>query len=85
MESLQIQEGDRVVVTSPGGSMEGIAAAVRNNLPGMVHIYHGNKKGEANELIPLTYLDPISGFPGYKSYFCNVRRKEEEDAISTEI
>lgn len=34
MESLQIQEGDRVVVTSPGGSMEGIAAAVRNNLPG---------------------------------------------------
>ena len=85
MESLQIQEGDRVIVTSPGGSMEGIAAAVRNNLPGMVHIYHGNKKGEANELIPLTYLDPISGFPGYKSYFCNVRRKEEEDAISTEI
>lgn len=85
MESLRIQEGDRVVVTSPGGSMEGIAAAVRNNLPGMVHIYHGNKKGEANELIPLTYLDPISGFPGYKSYFCNVRRKEDEDAISTEI
>lgn len=85
MEARQIREGDVVTVSSPGGSMEGVAAAVQNNLPGTVHIYHGNKKGEANELIPLTYLDPISGFPGYKSYFCNVKRKEENNAISTEI
>lgn len=84
MEFLNIREGDRVTVSSPGGSMEGIAAAVPNNLSGMVHIYHGNKKGEANELIPLTYLDPISGFPGYKSYFCNVKRKEDDNVISTE-
>ena len=85
LEALKIQEGEQVTVLSPGGKMDGIAAAVRNNLPGVVHIYHGNKKGEANELIPLSYLDPISGFPGYKSYFCTVKRKEDDHVISTEI
>lgn len=73
-----IEDSDRVHVTSPAGEMEGIAAYNINGKPGMVNIYHGNKKGEANNLIDRRYLDPISGFPGYKSYFCKVEKREEE-------
>ncbi len=45
---------------------------------GMVHVDHGNAKGEANDLIDRNYLDPISGFPGYKSYFCKIEKEKGE-------
>ena len=32
---------------------------------------------DINLLIDDTYLDPISGFPGYKSYCCRLEKKEE--------
>ena len=55
--------------------------------PGIVYIYHGNKKGEANNLIDRNYLDPYTGFPGYKSYFCKIEKQAEVtgNAVSTEI
>lgn len=81
MEELGIRDGDRVVVSSPADSMEGIANSCINNLEGVVHIFHGCSKGEANELISKDYLDPISGFPGCKSYFCNVAKKGAEDGV----
>lgn len=71
-----LQDGAMAIVSSPAGSMEGILTFNINGKPGEVYIYHGNKKGEANELIDRNYLDPISGFPGYKSYFCEVAKKE---------
>ena len=49
-----------------------------NSQPGIVHVYHGNAKGEANDLIDRNYLDPISGFPGYKSYFCKIEKEKGE-------
>ena len=39
---------------------------------GTVFLYHGKPGQDANELIPLDYCDPISGFPGYKSCPCRV-------------
>lgn len=73
-KKLQIQEGDQVRVTTPVGSIEAIAALRGNGCPGVAHIYHGSPMGDANDLIPKDYLDPISGFPGYKSYFCKVEK-----------
>ncbi len=35
----------------PAGEMEGIAVSSINGNPGVVYIYHGNPKGEANNLI----------------------------------
>ena len=72
--ALGVEEGEQVKVTSPAGSMCGTAVLCSNGRPGVIHIYHGNPKGEANDLISKDYLDPISGFPGYKSYFCKVEK-----------
>lgn len=70
-----LKDGGEAVVFSPAGSMEGKISGSVNLPEGVVSIYHGNKNGDANELIDRNYLDPISGFPGFKSYFCRVERK----------
>ena len=46
-------------------------------LPGAVNVYHGAENKDINLLVDDTYLDPISGFPGYKSYCCRLEKKEE--------
>ena len=78
MKKYGIADGDMVRVSSPVGSICGIAAVYLNSQPGIVHVYHGNAKGEANDLIDKNYLDPISGFPGYKSYFCKIEKEKGE-------
>lgn len=82
-----IADGDPVKVTSPAGEMKGTAVYSITGNPGIVYIYHGNKKGEANNLIDRNYLDPYTGFPGYKSYFCKIEKQAEvtENAVSTEV
>lgn len=77
-KKYDIADGDMVRVSSPVGSICGIAAVYLNSQPGIVHVYHGNAKGEANDLIDRNYLDPISGFPGYKSYFCKIEKEKGE-------
>lgn len=77
-ELLNIKEGEEVQIVSPAGSVKGIAAFCMNGRPGVVNMYHGNKSGEANELISKDYLDPYSGFPGYKSYFCRIEVPEDQ-------
>lgn len=77
-EKYHIKDGAIVKVVSPSGEMVGTAAYTIAGKPGVVNIYHGNPKGDANELIGKDYLDPISGFPGYRSYFCRIERVEEE-------
>lgn len=77
-EKCGIKEGDTVIIRSPAGAVTGMAACNINGDPGVVYMYHGDGRGDANELIDKDYLDPISGFPGYKSYFCNVEKMEEQ-------
>lgn len=69
-----IEDGAKVRVVSPAGKMTGTAAYHVGGKPGVVYIYHGSPHGDANELIGKDYLDPISGFPGFKSYFCRMER-----------
>jgi hypothetical protein len=45
--------------------------------PGVVSIYHGVPSADANELIDPDYRDPISGYPGYKSLLCEVKKSSE--------
>ena len=66
------EDGKAVRVVSPSGEITGTAAYNVQGKPGVVYIYHGNPKGDANELIGKDYLDPISGFPGFKGYFCRI-------------
>lgn len=74
-----LEDGDRVKVSSPAGKMEGVVSYSITGNPGVVYIYHGNKNGEANNLIDRNYVDPYTGFPGYKSYFCRIEKIEEEE------
>lgn len=75
-----IDNGSLVKVISPAGEVTGVAAYHVGGQPGTVHLYHGSAKGDANELIDKDYVDPISGFPGYKSYFCRLENVAIADA-----
>jgi len=55
------------------------AIVVRANLtqmvlPGVVHMYHAHPAADVNLLFDADYLDPISGFPGFKAALCKVER-----------
>lgn len=71
-----IKDGDTVVVSTPEGSLRFQARLTEMTLPGVINIYHDNVKADINHLIPKDYMDPISGFPGYKSSICKVEREE---------
>ena len=73
-ERYGVKEGDTVKVASPAGEIQGTIACNIQGQPGIVYIYHGNAQGDANELIGRDYLDPISGFPGFKGYFCRIEK-----------
>lgn len=74
-EKYGIEEGGEVTVTSPAGSMDGYAHITLGGMPGWIQIYHGNKNGDANRLIARDYVDPYSGFPGFKGYFCRIEKR----------
>ncbi len=71
-----IKQNDMVVVETSLGSIE-VEANVSNIAhPGVVYMYHGWPQADVNTILPRT-LDPISGFPAFKSQLCEVRKKEK--------
>lgn len=67
-----IGQHDLVSLSTPRGAL-----AVRANLTlcvpsGVVSMLHSNPQADVNQLIDPDYLDPISGFPGFKSLLCQV-------------
>jgi hypothetical protein len=41
---------------------------------GVVHMYHDYAEADVNRLLSDDYLDPISGYPGFKSALCKVTK-----------
>jgi anaerobic selenocysteine-containing dehydrogenase len=71
-----IANNDEVILSTPRDSIK-VRALVTNTIaPGVVNIYHGWPDVEVNQLIESDYLDPISGFPGFKSLVCEVKSCE---------
>lgn len=66
-----------MILTTPIGSMEFTLSENSSTLNGTVNIYHGAGKDDINYILDDDYLDPISGFPGYKSYCCRLEKKEK--------
>lgn len=63
-----------VTLCTPRGAIR-----VRANLtelvpPGVVSMFHDFPGADVNELIDPDYRDPISGFPGFKSLLCEVKK-----------
>lgn len=76
-EKLQLENDELVEIETPVGKMDLKVCIDSSNLRGMVNVYHGAGKKDINLLLDKEYLDPISGFPGYKSYCCVIRKKGE--------
>jgi anaerobic selenocysteine-containing dehydrogenase len=74
-EARGIRNDDWIETSSPIGSIT-LKAWVTESVPaGMVHAFHGWAEANVNELIPDEGLDPISGFPPFKSSLCQVRKR----------
>jgi anaerobic selenocysteine-containing dehydrogenase len=70
-----IKTGDAVTVSSPRGSIRMKADVTDTILPGVVNMLHGwPDEANVNLLVDDRNLDPISGFPPYKSQACQVTK-----------
>ena len=75
-EKYGLKEGDLVTLSTPVGSMDFVLCENAGTLKGTVNIYHGAGDMDINYIMDDNYLDPISGFPGFKSYCCRLEKKE---------
>lgn len=69
-----ISDGDKVVVESTRGRIEVRASVTEDILPGVISLLHGWSQANSNLLTDDGTRDPISGFPGFKSLLCDVRK-----------
>jgi anaerobic selenocysteine-containing dehydrogenase len=69
-----ISEGDLVKITSPRGGITAKALFVESLGNGIVGMTHGWNKSNINELTDDELLDPISGFPAYRGFLCNIEK-----------
>jgi anaerobic selenocysteine-containing dehydrogenase len=70
-----IQSGDMVTVSSPRGSSKMKANVTDTILAGVVSLpHHWPGEANVNALVDDQNLDPISGFPPYKSQLCQVTK-----------
>ena len=71
---LGIGQGDEIELATPSGAIRVLANVTELGQPGVVHMYHGCPEADVNTLLEPDYLDPISGFPGFKALLCSVRK-----------
>jgi len=69
-----LSQGDEVLLSTPRNSVRVKANITEMVPPGVINIFHGYSEPEVNRLIDPDYLDPISGFPGFKSLICQVEK-----------
>jgi anaerobic selenocysteine-containing dehydrogenase len=75
-KGLGIVEGDEVILETKRGSAEMKAQLTPDILPGVVNIPHGwGYNANANLLTSSEDMDPISGFPAFKSMMCRIAKK----------
>lgn len=75
-KELGIKQNDLLEISTPTASVAMKANLTQMVLPGIVHMYHGFPGADANRLLESDYLDPLSGFPGYKSCLCRITKVE---------
>jgi anaerobic selenocysteine-containing dehydrogenase len=72
-EARGIKQGEDVIIETPAGSITVKANITNLAQPGVVHVFHGWPQADVNTILART-LDPISGFPAFKSQLCQVRK-----------
>jgi predicted molibdopterin-dependent oxidoreductase YjgC len=61
-----------VQLSTPNGSITVKANVTELAREGVAHMFHDYPEADVNTLLSGNYLDPISGFPGYKASLCSV-------------
>ena len=74
-KALELEDGEEVILRTPVGSMELILKTTSSTLRNSVNVYHGAGSKDINYILDDNYLDPVSGFPGFKSYCCRLEKK----------
>jgi anaerobic selenocysteine-containing dehydrogenase len=73
-QERSISQGDGVELSTPRNSIQ-VKANLTELVPeGVISIYHGYREPEVNTLFDPDYLDPVSGFPGFKALICQVKK-----------
>jgi anaerobic selenocysteine-containing dehydrogenase len=72
-EARGIKQGEDAIIETPEGRITVKANITNLAQPGVVHVFHGWPQADVNTILART-LDPISGFPAFKSQLCQVRK-----------
>ena len=73
-EAKGISDGDPVKISSPRGSIIAKAVFIESLGKSIVGMTHGWNKSNVNELTDDELLDPVSGFPAYRGFLCNIEK-----------
>jgi anaerobic selenocysteine-containing dehydrogenase len=71
---LGIRQDEAIRISTPKDAIVVKANLTQMIQPGVIHMYHGHSEADVNLLFEGDYLDPLSGFPGFKSALCKVEK-----------
>jgi anaerobic selenocysteine-containing dehydrogenase len=71
---LGIKQDQAIRISTPKDAIVTKANLTQMVQPGVIHMYHGHSEADVNRLFEGDYLDPLSGFPGFKSALCKVEK-----------
>lgn len=71
---LGIKQDDLIRISTPKDSIVVKANLTQMVQPGVIHMYHGHPDADVNTLLEADYLDPLSGYPGFKSSLCKIEK-----------
>jgi anaerobic selenocysteine-containing dehydrogenase len=69
-----IEPNQWVDLATPQGKIRVRANVTEYVPPGVVNMIYSFPEADVNALIELDYRDPISGYPGFKSLLCDVKK-----------
>jgi anaerobic selenocysteine-containing dehydrogenase len=71
---LGMKQDDAIRISTPKGAIVVKANLTQMVQPGVIHMYHGHSDADVNVLFEGDYLDPLSGYPGFKSALCKIEK-----------
>jgi anaerobic selenocysteine-containing dehydrogenase len=80
-----IAQGDLVELSTPYGAIQVKANITELAGVGVAHMFHDYPEADVNTLLSGDYLDPISGFPGFKASLCAVKKIAPGTAGAQEV
>ena len=75
-KELGILQDDDIELNTTTGTIRVKANLTHASKRGVVFMYHGYESADVNRIIDLDHLDPYSGFPGYRTVRCNIKKAE---------